>query len=405
MDTLIEYTLQSMVEKRQDLFGDNSTFLSFTSNDGEYDWTGGLNSSALFGLIKYKRNETCISIPVVLKSAPKAARLKEFGVMPFINEILFYTKIILLFESSRRISHLFPIYYDSLMRLHPTTDQAFIVFENLQAGGYRASEKCFLDYDHLKLMLRRLGEFHAYSYQTKQDNSKLFLSLTNSFQENNFCVLKQLIPGMSQIFKRGLHAVNDPRYSSKLVQVDQLIDQIEDLVIETLTGDRENPMSVVCHGDFIGSNVMFKYENGKPVDLKLVDLAAWRLASPVVDLALVLYLNANQGMRNEHWDDLIDEYYSALKGTFPQCKVPSKESLLKEFDKKSMFAYFVASYFLPPLICKDYNVPPQEAFPLDQFNSETPMSKLMKQLEIAGGELATESLADILRDLMDRGFV
>ena len=108
----------------------------------------------------------------------------------------------------------------------------------------------------------------------------------------------------------------------------------------TLVGEENNRNHVLCHGDFLRNNILFRYdENEKPTHLKMVDLATWRFASPVIDVALVLYINADQKMRDENWDNLIDEYYDAVQNTFPSSKVPSKDAILAELKTNSMFAY------------------------------------------------------------------
>ena len=109
---------------------------------------------------------------------------------------------------------------------------------------------------------------------------------------------------------------------------------------------------------------------------------------------------------------LIDEYYVALKGTFPENQVPSKSDIVSEFIGRSFYAYLIACYYLPSLIADDNNIPLGLVLESDisikfahRIISEIPFETVLKIYADIGGESGTKALSDIFKDMIDRKFV
>lgn len=121
-------------------------------------------------------------------------------------------------------------------------------------------------------------------------------------------------PGALTIFgTRGLrHLALQSEYKSFVPRIQSLLRNALQFLEKILRDERNNPWAVICHGDYLSNNVMFKYKDGLPVDLKMIDLATSTFSSPVLDLAPVLYMNANQETRDLYWDQLIDDYCDGL---------------------------------------------------------------------------------------------
>lgn len=410
MYTVIDYVLKNLFETRHTSeAGDVCTYVTFQSDD-DHDWVDGTNAALMFGRVKYLRNEvTFLWKPMLLKLTPQVINFPEFHVYAFTNETFFYTRIVPFFDKLKPIRHLFPKFYTSYVEMNEDDDKSLLVFENLISKGYYPlRRKSFLDFEYLKLMMRKLGEMHAYSYKAAKVDPDYFLPLAASFQEIHFAHIRKLKNLLSSS-SRGLECLRgDPKYASKLANVEKILKNAEDFISKLFTSEKEKPMSVICHGQYASGNVMFKHENDKPVDMKIIDLAVCKFASPVVDLSSVLYLNADQSMRDQHWDDLINEYYSSLSNTFPE-DVPSKEAILQEFKTKSLLAYFAALVNLVQAINVDLKLPKiKDTIPSkyrDYGYSDLPVDVHLSIMKTAGGPQATEALANILKDMIDRGFV
>lgn len=93
-----------------------------------------------------------------------------------------------------------------------------------------------------------------------------------------------------------------------------------------------NGFNVLCHGDYWINNIMFKYEDGKPVDLKLLDfqLSTWN--SPVIDLLYLIVTSAACDIKVKYFDYFIQYYHKKLIETldlfeYPEKKLPSLKEL------------------------------------------------------------------------------
>lgn len=413
MNAVINCALRAFLAAREDIFGKEASFLRFKS-DPNFNCSDGHKSNSTFGRIIYKNanDDTCLSPPLLLKYTSAVYFVSAVANnMEFVNEIIFYTQLLPFFSSLRDIGHMFPQFFSSHLDVNLNAFDGVIIFENLQATGFTTSErKSFLDYDHLALMMKKLGEFHAYSYEAKRTDADSFFALSGTFAEPHLFSHRYYCEVLSVISLRGVEPLRDsPQYSSKVAELEKLMKSTNELIKRVVREGEANPLAVLCHGDYLRNNVLFRYEKGKPVDLKMVDLATCKLTSPVVDLAMVLYINADQEMRKKHWDDLIDAYYTALRDTFPKNKVPSKDSILAEFKGKTLVGYFVASCFLNCLIADDNDMPtfwdllPEEykSFPY----TDLPPEVCIQTDLIVGGELSTKALSNILKDMIDRGFL
>ncbi|KAK7579994.1 hypothetical protein V9T40_000623 [Parthenolecanium corni] len=416
MNSFVETSLRNFCSTR-DIFGDQSAvYVHFEKKPEGKEKQYGFNSGIIFGHIVYRteQNEVKVSVPLMLKNMISKPYCQDYILVQYSNEIYFYTRALPLFQQLGDLQKHLPKFYDSYIHSSLSTTDVILIYEDLKAKGFRDHERfSFLDLEHLTLMVRALGQFHSYSYFAKSQNPLEFSALGKWFNYAEAELIRTR-PNYFQLFARiGLNRLRaDPRYSSHIAKVEKIIENADALVLQVNTMERKEPMSVLCHGDFLRGNVMFRYENSQLVDMKMIDMATCRIASPVVDLSLVLYLNADQQTRSQHWDHLIDAYYEGLHQVFGGIGVPSRESILKEFTTKALYGYLIASHFLPSLIEMDRGI--ISSF-LDYLPSEfigRPQSEIpesvfkdtIKRWCNEGGAEA-EALADILRDMIDRRFI
>lgn len=420
-ETWVNKVIVNFFSNNVEHFGENSTYRGFESVDGsetknDQSRDDGFCSLPRYGRIIYqdKYNKVQKSEPVMLKIIPTTSFTKYLS-FQFINEMNFYTKIVpALSTLDESFSSLFPKFYHGEMIFDVREDKSAMILEDLKFRGFKMAEKkSFLDFDHLMLMMRKLGQFHAFSYKAKTSIPELFYPLVNSIPETNFLVNWELRNRIRFVGQRGVkHMQRDPKYEKYTQRINTMLEKADDIYVDILTGDKTNPLSVLCHGDYLRNNVLFRYENDMPVDLIIIDLATCRFTSPVLDLLGVLYMTCDQQTRNTLWNTLIDEYYTALKETFTENQVPTKSAILSEFVDKSFYIYMIATYYLVNLIADDYKIP----LPLDHDQNiidkflglklQDVPAEIAIELQIAtGGEPGTQVLSDILKDMIDRGFI
>lgn len=409
MYDIIDYVLKKQLELLETKHANDCTYIGFISDD-DLDWIDGVNAALMFGRVKYQRNEdTFFWKPMMLKLTPQVINFPEFHVYTFINEAYFFTRVLPFFEKLKPIQPLFPKYITNYVEMGVSEDKYLLVFESLKQEKYhRSPRRSCLDLDHLKMMMRKLGQLHAYSYEAARQNRDHFISLMTSFKDVFFTSIRKMQGLLTHLSMRGLDPLRkDATYSSKLEKLEVIIENADSFVNDVFSGEVENPLSVLCHGLYIEENVLFQYEQGKPVNMKFVDLTAMKLASPIVDLASALYMHTDQKTRDEHWDELVDDYYTSLKNTFPEA-APSKNEILKEFTTKAVVAYLLASFTLCRKISLDEKTPGFSDLLPHEFKgfgySDIPLDVLIPIMKKVGGDAATNALSDILRDMIDRGF-
>ncbi|XP_065214960.1 uncharacterized protein LOC135841743 [Planococcus citri] len=355
---------------------------------------------------------------VVIKIYPAAWARSTFTEVTFSNEIFVFNKVIPFFKTmDDSISSLFPKFYQSCLDFGEQ-EEGCIIMENLQENHYRlTTSKVFLDIEHLMLAMKKIGEFHAYSYQAKQESTKDFYSLVDCLADSHYIVTKVIKGFTPPLVEYILHVLSSESqyYNEKAHEIRQLVGDVDEFV-ESIFNTRVERTAVLCHGDFLRNNLMFKYdEEDIPVHVKFIDLGNMRYCSPAIDLGLILYMNAEQTTRDEYWDALIDMYYDSLKNAFPcNNSIPSKNEILLEFKHNVLASCFLLASFLPwmlaveetgnPLCVLDLFSPEYEEYkhlPLPSLPTDVHVN-ITKKLFLPH---RTERVLQNFRDIIKRGFV
>ncbi len=367
-------------------YDEKCRFLKFVRND--IFATGGLNSTGFVGKIVYERNGNLRTTKEFFFKVAIDKMLNPDGqIFQFANEVYFYTKIRPFFENLHSMAFLAK-FCTCYMEASATDANDMIVFENLASRGFVPSQqKPFLDYDHLVLMMRNIGRFHAYSYKARHEDSGRFYSLVE--HSSNVAVSRavKLLPTMATRWSQVLQGFrNDPRYVVPAATVDKIMADPSS-VIECLSGGRNSGTSVLCHCSYSRPNVLFFYHGDKPTHMKILDWQTWVLTSFAVDVLFLLYADADQVTRENHWDELIGEYHGSLRGTFANIPIPSKELVLRELRTAIPFAVYGVVGRLPG--------PDNEEF------GQVP--KIRAKIEKS--EDRADPLVDIFRDMVERGYL
>ncbi|XP_055389847.1 uncharacterized protein LOC129618851 [Condylostylus longicornis] len=247
-----------------------------------------------------------------------------------------------------------------------TDADRIIIFEDLKVSGYKlANREIGIDEEHGKLVLKKLGMFHAASLKlAQQDQNLMKLYDKGFFHENNRNTTLQ-----KNIFEGNLSCIaeaikNWPGYETISIKIQNLKEKFFDkcLAIEK-TNDYE--LKVLNHGDLHLNNFMFQYDNnGKPNNVIFLDFQMCHYASLGLDLNYFfntsLQINILKSKRNE----LLKHYYNSLIETLNKINfkpIPSMEDIEREVRNKEFFGFFAFEGILPtismhPEYCKKANV-------------------------------------------------
>jgi hypothetical protein len=237
------------------------------------------------------------------------------------------------------------------------------MLEYLTPQGFVMAKSKILDYPHISLALRCLGEFHAYSFITRAANPTSFeklrrmeepLFIREETTEENLSYLKTL----TDIVLKALE--NEDKHYSERYQ--RFADNIQQNVTDATDGTAAEPYAVANHGDYWTNNMLFKYDKNKyPCDMRFLDLQVCRYASPVLDLVYLLFCCCTQETRKKYFDQVIHEYYETLSkcieraGYDPKILFPY-EILSQHFIKFGKFAAGMATYTLHMFTSNDLDI-------------------------------------------------
>ncbi|XP_039764918.1 uncharacterized protein LOC120637249 [Pararge aegeria] len=335
----------------------------------EYVGDTGKGDSYMSEVIRIKingdANGTSKLVQVVLKNIPKNVcrrltyRSEEF----FRNEINFYQKVIpklLEFQATKNIADpftgftkLFLAYSDGL------NDVICLEDANVESFGTHTLRQEGIDYDHCKVIIKTLAQFHAISFAMRDQNPELLNRLSDAVFNTYYDIYYD--PRLRDWYKRfwkricgiAIDAV-EKEYPNSIylekVKEFAVPERYEDMIRAV----RDKSNAVMCHGDSWTNNFLFKYEENRPVDAKIIDFQLTRYASPVLDVVLFIYACTDQVLREKYYDELLQYYYEVLSarirelGTDPD-RVYSRETFMEEVKKYSYFG-LAFSFESTPLI-------------------------------------------------------
>ncbi|EDV31512.1 uncharacterized protein Dana_GF15396 [Drosophila ananassae] len=238
--------------------------------------------------------------------------------------------------------------------------ESTMVFEDLGHLGYvMASRELGLDEEHCRLVMERLGEFHATSMALAELDPHIFEAYSDgmlspqglakgdgllmSFFSGNGQELLNLVntwPGFERIAGKIAKYLQNHRANLERSQAPQ---------------DKE--IRVLNHGDLWVNNMMFKYDgNKRPQDLVLIDFQMSVWGSPGIDLNYFFYTSLNLEVLRHKRPQLLHVYHSRLAETLRNLEVnvpvPSYEQILEEVHRREAYGFF-ANYGIFPTISQD----------------------------------------------------
>jgi len=247
-----------------------------------------------------------------------------------------------------------------------------IVLQNLSIFGYRIGGDRFmlLDYEHIVVALEGLARFHALSYGTKKKDFRCFEErVVAQIRDGRRFVKKQntsdtITEGykiiIGHVAMMVLDRFNEKQleegglYTEKLERVRRRVESCPELIRELLVP--EEPLAVLCHGDFNRNNIMFRYDSdNKPCDVKFIDFQTPFYASPAIDLSFFLFVNASPELWATRWNDMFSVYHRTLLDAlseFLNCSQDtlqsefSREAFERQFSKHLLYGFLLATCFI-----------------------------------------------------------
>lgn len=320
----------------------------------------------------------------------------------FENETTAYNVII----PSLGRSDMYPKYFYS----HRKPCDAVMVLSDYSTEGWRMAPMVVnLPLDYCLLAVRELGRFHGECYGLKEQQRDLFESITGKFKEARYGAdigdLKWL-----EIMKTGpVRALKATRESifNELIP-DEFLQKLAKLGEDPWEYSKkrvvpEEPLAVICHGDYLRNNIAFKFDDeetpDKPTHAMMFDFQTLRYASPMIDLCTFMANSTGYDVRQKHFETVFKAYHDELVQTL--CSIIkanpndlpqhySYESFLREFTRYYIYGFLIASSFLAVLY-----EPMENAFAIEQWPLEDIIEDAMKR----GGSKLDRELAAMVYEI------
>uniref|UniRef100_A0A182K9B0 CHK kinase-like domain-containing protein n=1 Tax=Anopheles christyi TaxID=43041 RepID=A0A182K9B0_9DIPT len=194
-----------------------------------------------------------------------------------------------------------------------TTQESVIIMEDLRLREFRLWNKHnIIDYAHATLFMTHLGRLHAISLAMKCDQPEKFepFKLPNPFD----VMLKADGPFRNMILSQLQMVIDalDEQDTIERAKMEQLREDVFDELARCGTAQLAEPYTVVGHGDCWTNNMMFRYEEGIPQEIVLLDWQVMRYVTPVQDLVYFIFCCTDGEFRRKYYHEMIDVYYSSL---------------------------------------------------------------------------------------------
>ncbi|XP_018315464.1 uncharacterized protein [Mycetomoellerius zeteki] len=362
--------------------------------------TGNLMSTVYNVFVKFKNRtkDQSEEFSIILKKPTQLEFLRQIirSDVQFHNEILFYRMYA---QPNENFAKCF--YIDE----RPPVDSV-IALENVNEQGYYSCAypcKYNTPLEYTLAAMREIGRFHGKGYAMKELQRENFFAIVEQLQEikydrnqNENCIIF-----LNLTATRAVEYLRNQGYDTAFCdKTEALLSNAFDEVMIKTVKSRE-PLSTLCHGDFILDNILFKMENDGQYRAMLIDFAFLRYATPVVDLSTYLCLSCSNEIRKDKFFEIVRVYHDALKEYLLEANIWDSEkysydALLDDYKRGGLFGFVIASFYLPVLMgyLKKGNLTCANEFE----NEET--ARQNKQL---GGDKISKILADMLLHLRDLG--
>lgn len=228
------------------------------------------------------------------------------------------------------IKDLVPKYYGGRLGLENEKydSDTVLILENLKVQEYLMLEQTDgFDLDTANLILQKLAKLHATSLALK-------IKKPNEFNTNIKQYLKRIrlpydelkkVNNMLQII------AGDPVCAKFHTRVELIIRKI---LQNPRTEPKNDLFATLCHGDFWVNNILVKFEDGIPKEIKFIDFQLMSYDSLGRDLIFFLYTSIKNEIVISNCDELLSNYHKTFVETLKLYKVNSTPFTLDMIEEE-----------------------------------------------------------------------
>lgn len=235
-------------------------------------------------------------------------------------------------------------FFPRLYKMSTENSPAVLFMEDLVADGYvLADRKKSLDLDHTLSVIDILAKMHASSYlllQKYPDHKNRYLH--HEFKKTNRGFLPKLTDSAMHHTIKSLHLWPISEEDKNIIR--NFHGKVFDLSSK-IYERKESSFNVLIHGDCWVNNIMFKYNNGNIVSLKLIDYQFSNYNSIGLDLNYFLFTSAKEHVILEHLQEVFEAYYNSFVSVTGEIEGFTMDIVQKEFFERLEFGFLVGMPF------------------------------------------------------------
>lgn len=193
-----------------------------------------------------------------------------------------------------------------------------VFLEDMSVRGFTMIDKSNEEVtaDHVRLVMQVLGKFHAISFALKDQQPDKFKQLASNLNE---LFVRRDEPFFKVYFNKqiesAMNAVSGEKDAHLLAKLKTMFDGKEalDIACDCLDDSLNESASIITHGDTWQNNTMFWNDNnGKPIDICLLDWQIARHSSPILDIVYYMFICTTKELRDVHYDNFLKTYHESL---------------------------------------------------------------------------------------------
>ncbi|XP_062555414.1 uncharacterized protein LOC134220379 [Armigeres subalbatus] len=360
---------------------------------------------------------------VLVKVLPEHETRKQQSIAMFHREVMAYNVVLPMFrqfQAEKGISvddkqgfwRVPKCYYAScdLQKM-----ESVVIMEDLREEDFRMWNKLRpVDFHHTRLLVEQLGMFHAISFAMKDQQPERFAHLKQLGDPMKVMIdmdPKKTINNLfEEMFERAVTVVEGENEKVKKT-LNRLKGVITESYLACVDGEDAEPYTVVGHGDCWVNNMMYAYESEEPspTDIRLIDWQLCRYVSPILDLSYFIYICTDEGLRAEHYDELLDVYYKSLSnflkvlGGDVERQFP-KDAFDAQWKKYGRFGLLMGLIVLPMICTERDELPDMEEYMDKVVNGEENV-KYEYATSKKAADLYEKRISGTIRDVIRFGYL
>ncbi|XP_017079630.2 uncharacterized protein LOC108113547 [Drosophila eugracilis] len=243
--------------------------------------------------------------------------------------------------------------------LHIDRQRGALIMEDLRYKGYVMAPRLErLNEHHVSLVLRKLAKMQAASAVLEENSKESPFSLTkydrgffNRYTESFSAYFLGCLMSCANYLK------TQPGYGCQAKLLENLAPHYMRLGLRCFQPEDAH-INVLTHGDLWTNNMMFKYEEGVPSDVLLIDFQYAFWGSPTLDIHHLLNTSAVEQVRSELQIKMRCVYHDVFveelkRHGFKSQRLPSRKQFHLESEQKRFYAVHCGLLLQPVLLNTD----------------------------------------------------